>query len=182
MVNALFVSMLASLDSTTAALSMVFHYLSGHPETQDLVVAEPERIPAVVQELIRHEPVSSTGRVLTGTWNGTASPCARATGCCWPGACPGWTRRSSTTPRGRLRAGVHPPARLRRGPAPLPGHARGAPHHPDRRRGVAHPAAPLPAGAGQRPHPALLAHPRPVRPQPGLRLTPPHPTTEGTHG
>ncbi|MFE0175571.1 cytochrome P450 [Streptomyces sp. NPDC059002] len=65
MVNALFVSMLASLDSTTAALSMVFDYLSRHPETQKLVVAEPEKIPAIVQELIRHEPVSSTGRLVT---------------------------------------------------------------------------------------------------------------------
>jgi len=65
MVNALFVSMLASLDTTTSALSMVFEYLSDHPEVQELIVSEPARVPDIVQELIRHEPVSSTGRLVT---------------------------------------------------------------------------------------------------------------------
>lgn len=65
MINAAFVSMLASLDTTTAALGLVFFYLAGHPEVRDLVTQSPERIPGIVEELLRHEPVSTTGRVLT---------------------------------------------------------------------------------------------------------------------
>lgn len=65
MVNAAFVSMLASLDTTTAALGQIFLHLAQHPETQELIRYSPERIPAVVEELIRCSPVSSTGRVVT---------------------------------------------------------------------------------------------------------------------
>ncbi|WP_406294457.1 cytochrome P450 [Embleya sp. NBC_00888] len=65
MINAAFVTMLASLDSTTAQLGLIFLYLARHPEIQDLINANPDRIPAVVEELIRHEPVSSTGRLVT---------------------------------------------------------------------------------------------------------------------
>jgi cytochrome P450 len=65
MVNAAFVSMLASLDTTTAALGMIFLYLAEHPEVQQLIRDEPAKVPAIVEELIRHEPVSTTGRILT---------------------------------------------------------------------------------------------------------------------
>jgi len=65
MVNAAFTHMLAAFDTTAAALSMVFVYLAEHPETQDLVVREPDRIPAIVEELIRHDPISATARVVT---------------------------------------------------------------------------------------------------------------------
>lgn len=65
MVNAAFVAMLASLDTTTAALGQIFFYLAGHPDAQALVRDSPDRIPAIVEELIRVCPVSSTGRVVT---------------------------------------------------------------------------------------------------------------------
>jgi len=64
MVNAAFVSMLAALDTTTASLSQTFLYLATHSEAQDVVRASPERIPVIVEELIRHEPVSTTGRLV----------------------------------------------------------------------------------------------------------------------
>lgn len=62
MVNVAFTNMLAAFDTTTAAMAVVFLYLAQHPEMQDLVVAQPEKIPAVVEELIRHDPVSATAR------------------------------------------------------------------------------------------------------------------------
>lgn len=65
MVNAAFVSMLAALDTTTAALGLAFLHLAGHPDVQDQVVSAPGNVPAIVEELIRHEPVSTTGRVVT---------------------------------------------------------------------------------------------------------------------
>lgn len=65
MVNAAFTHMLAAFDTTTAALSVVFVYLAEHPEAQDLVVNSPEKIPAIVEELIRHDPVSATARIVT---------------------------------------------------------------------------------------------------------------------
>ncbi|MEN3357453.1 MAG: hypothetical protein V7637_1435, partial [Mycobacteriales bacterium] len=64
MVNAAFTNMLAAFDTTTAALSVVFAYLAEHPEVQQLVTAEPERIPAVIEELIRHDPISATARIV----------------------------------------------------------------------------------------------------------------------
>jgi cytochrome P450 len=65
MVNIAFVAMLASLDTTTAALGLQFLYLADHPEAQELIARSPERIPAIAEELIRHEPVSTTARVVT---------------------------------------------------------------------------------------------------------------------
>jgi cytochrome P450 len=64
MVNAAFVSMLAALDTTTASLSQTFLHLATHPEAQDAVRSSPERIPVIAEELIRHEPVSTTGRLV----------------------------------------------------------------------------------------------------------------------
>lgn len=64
MVNAAFTNMLAAFDTTTAATSVVFTYLAEHPEVQDMVVREPERIPAIIEELVRHDPVSATARVV----------------------------------------------------------------------------------------------------------------------
>lgn len=64
MVNAAFVSMLAALDTTTASLSQIFLYLAAHPEVQELIRSRPERIPVIAEELIRHEPVSTTGRLV----------------------------------------------------------------------------------------------------------------------
>jgi cytochrome P450 len=65
MINAAFVSMLASLDTTTSALGLIFQYLAEHAEVQKLIAGSPDRIPGIVEELIRHEPVSTTARVVT---------------------------------------------------------------------------------------------------------------------
>ncbi|MEU4245479.1 cytochrome P450 [Actinoplanes sp. NPDC026619] len=64
MVNAAFTNMLAAFDTTTAMISVVFTYLAEHPEVQDLVVAHPEKIPAIIEELVRHDPISATARVV----------------------------------------------------------------------------------------------------------------------
>jgi cytochrome P450 len=65
MINAAFVTMLASLDTTTASLGLQFRYLADHPKDRELIITSPEKLPVIVEELIRHEPVSTTGRVLT---------------------------------------------------------------------------------------------------------------------
>jgi cytochrome P450 len=62
MVNAAFTNMLAAFDTTTAALSVVFVYLAEHPEVQKLIAESPEKIPVIVEELIRHDPISATAR------------------------------------------------------------------------------------------------------------------------
>ncbi|MGC4807752.1 cytochrome P450 [Micromonospora sp. DT233] len=64
MVNTAFVAMLAALDTTTAALGLMFHYLARHPEVQDIVAARPEQSQVIVEELLRHEPVVTTARVV----------------------------------------------------------------------------------------------------------------------
>lgn len=64
MSNAAFTNMLAAFDTTTAALSVVFVYLAQHPGVQRLVREYPQKIPAVVEELIRHDPISATARVV----------------------------------------------------------------------------------------------------------------------
>jgi cytochrome P450 len=65
MINTAFVTMLAALDTTTAALGLMFRHLAEHPETQDIVVKTPEKMPVVAEELLRREPVVTTGRVVT---------------------------------------------------------------------------------------------------------------------
>ncbi|WP_150256173.1 cytochrome P450 [Nocardiopsis deserti] len=65
MINAAFTNMLAAFDTTTAMISVVFTYLAEHPEVQDLVIQSPERIPAVIEELVRHDPISATARLVT---------------------------------------------------------------------------------------------------------------------
>jgi cytochrome P450 len=62
MVNAAFTNMLAAFDTTTAALSVVFAYLAEHPEVQAYTNEHPDRIPAIIEELIRHDPISATAR------------------------------------------------------------------------------------------------------------------------
>jgi cytochrome P450 len=64
MINIAFVTMLASLDTTTAALGLQFLYLAEHPEVRRMIATDPARIPRIAEELIRHEPVSTTARVV----------------------------------------------------------------------------------------------------------------------
>ncbi|MFF8691348.1 cytochrome P450 [Streptomyces sp. NPDC015144] len=66
LVNALVDSMMASLDITNAMLGLAFLQLAERPELQARVAgATPDKLPAIVGELARHEPVMSTARVLT---------------------------------------------------------------------------------------------------------------------
>lgn len=65
MINTAFVTMLAALDTTTAALGLMFQYLAQHPEVQKEVAESPERTPVITEELLRHEPVVTTGRLVT---------------------------------------------------------------------------------------------------------------------
>lgn len=62
MINVAFMNMLAAFDTSTAAMAVVFLYTAQHPEVQDLIASSPEMIPAIVEELIRHDPVSATAR------------------------------------------------------------------------------------------------------------------------
>lgn len=64
LVNVTFMTMLASLDTTTSALGLAFEHLAANPETQALVASSPDKLPAIVEELIRHEPLAATGRVV----------------------------------------------------------------------------------------------------------------------
>lgn len=65
MINVVFLTMMAALDSTNSALGMIFLYLAEHPEVQDMVVADPAKIPTIIEELLRYEPITTTARVLT---------------------------------------------------------------------------------------------------------------------
>jgi len=64
-INASFVSMMASLDTTTSALNLSWLTLAQRPELRAQVVNEPERIPKIVEELIRYQPVLTTARIVT---------------------------------------------------------------------------------------------------------------------
>jgi cytochrome P450 len=64
-VNASFVSMMASLDTTTSALNLIWLTLAQRPDLQAQIVANPERIPKIAEELIRYEPVLTTARLVT---------------------------------------------------------------------------------------------------------------------
>jgi cytochrome P450 len=63
-VNIILMTMFASLDTTNSMLGLIFLYLAEHPETQRLIVEQPDRIPLLVEELIRHEAMVSTARVV----------------------------------------------------------------------------------------------------------------------
>lgn len=57
---------LAGLDTVTASLDCMLAYLGQHPEQRDRLVANPDDIPAAVEELLRWEsPVAGVIRVAT---------------------------------------------------------------------------------------------------------------------
>jgi cytochrome P450 len=65
MVNIVLMTMFASLDTSNSMLGMIFHYLAGEPAAQRLAAESPERVPGMVEELIRGMPMVSTARVVT---------------------------------------------------------------------------------------------------------------------
>lgn len=64
-INIILMTMFASLDTTNSMLSLMFLHLAEHPGAQRLIVEQPEKIPVVIEELIRHEAMVSTARVVT---------------------------------------------------------------------------------------------------------------------
>ena len=63
-VNIILMTMFASLDTTNSMLGLIFLHLAEHTETRRIVIEQPERIPSVVEELIRHAAMVSTARVV----------------------------------------------------------------------------------------------------------------------
>jgi cytochrome P450 len=62
-VNACFVSMMASLDTTTSALSLAWLQLAQRPDLRGAARDEAKR-PRLVEELIRQQPVLTTARLV----------------------------------------------------------------------------------------------------------------------
>ena len=63
-VNIILMTMFASLDTTNSMLGLMYLHLAGSPDTQRLLVAEPDRIPMAIEELIRHAAMVSTARLV----------------------------------------------------------------------------------------------------------------------
>lgn len=64
-VNIILMTMFASLDTSNSMLGMIFHHLAGDPAAQRMAAESPERVPGMVEELIRAMPMVSTARVVT---------------------------------------------------------------------------------------------------------------------
>jgi len=61
-----FLFILAGLDTVTDSLCCFFNYLAEHPDMRRRIVEDPDRIPGVVEELLRWEsPVAGVARVVT---------------------------------------------------------------------------------------------------------------------
>ncbi|WP_328722898.1 cytochrome P450 [Streptomyces sp. NBC_00247] len=64
-VNVVFMTMLASLDTTNSILGLILLYLAEHPEVQEIIATSPEKIPLIIEELIRYQAMGASARVLT---------------------------------------------------------------------------------------------------------------------
>ena len=65
-----FLFLIAGLDTVSASLDCFFGYLAGHPDERRQLVADPDSIPNVVEELLRWEtPVMGAARVVTCPFN-----------------------------------------------------------------------------------------------------------------
>lgn len=63
-VNMVFMSMMAALDSTAAHLGLSFLFLAEHPEYQKMLAESPEKAPLFVEEMLRHAAVVTTARLV----------------------------------------------------------------------------------------------------------------------
>ena len=82
-----FLFLIAGLDTVSASLDCFFGFLAEHPDERRQLVADPESIPNVVEELLRWEtPVMGAARVATCPVRladaGRACPASRSW-CCW---------------------------------------------------------------------------------------------------
>jgi len=67
LVNLVFNVLVGGVDTTQAQLSHAIRLFALHPDQWSVLVREPERIPAAVNEVLRHEPITPfTARILTG--------------------------------------------------------------------------------------------------------------------
>ncbi|WP_076818893.1 cytochrome P450 [Pseudofrankia asymbiotica] len=64
-VNISVVIMLASLDTTSAALGNILAFLVNHPDHRRQLTQDPALIPGAVEELLRYEGMISNGRLVT---------------------------------------------------------------------------------------------------------------------
>jgi cytochrome P450 len=61
-----FMLMMAGLDTVTISLTCILSYLLEHPDARARIVADPETIPTIVEELLRWEtPVMAVPRIVT---------------------------------------------------------------------------------------------------------------------
>jgi len=60
-----FLLFLAGLDTVATAMSFAFHYLAGHPDERNALIADPSVIPAAVDELLRYHAFVSNTRTVT---------------------------------------------------------------------------------------------------------------------
>jgi cytochrome P450 len=66
LVNLVFNVLVGGVDTTQAQLSHAIRLLAAHPDQWELLGREPERAPAAVSEVLRHEPITPfTARLLT---------------------------------------------------------------------------------------------------------------------
>ena len=56
--------MLGGLDTTTGSMGFFMHFLARHPEHRRQLVAQPEKIPEAVEELLRRHGIFNTGRLV----------------------------------------------------------------------------------------------------------------------
>lgn len=67
LVNLVLNVLVGAVDTTQSQLAHAIRLFALHPEQWDLLGREPERVPAAVEEVLRHEPVTPfTARILTG--------------------------------------------------------------------------------------------------------------------
>ena len=61
LLNVMHLLMIAGLDTVTASLTCIVGWLARHPEEQQMLMAEPARLPAAIEELMRFENPVLTG-------------------------------------------------------------------------------------------------------------------------
>ena len=65
-INIILMTMFASLDTTNSMLGLIFLHLAQDAAARRVIIERPERIAVLIEELIRHEAMVSTARVVTG--------------------------------------------------------------------------------------------------------------------
>jgi cytochrome P450 len=61
LLNVMHLLMIAGLDTVTASLTCIVGWLARHPEEQQMLISDPSRLPAAIEELMRFENPVLTG-------------------------------------------------------------------------------------------------------------------------